>query len=430
MVVPKEGLRQLEPARLGWLVPGLVEQKIAALLKSLPKDLRRQIVPVPDTARELARQIEFGHGSLEESIARQVSQLVGRLVVPADFNVEQLPTELRMNIRVLDQDGSSLGESRDIVELRQNFGVKSADTVVTTDPKWNRTGLATWDFGDLPESLELDRGGIKVKAFPILFVKTETNEPHSVNIGLADSLAKAVRETRRAVTEFFHNACRKEIRTQVQWLPHADKLRVYAQALSGFDFHHDVARLMAARALQIEELPLPRTAQQYEERTENARARLAVAVQEVTKLVVPLLDTFHHARLALEQNKSGRTENAWRDAKESLGRLVAPGFLLDIPWMQLREFPRYFKAIPLRFEKLKSGGEATDRAATEELAGYWGQYETLWELHQAAGITDPELFALRWMIEEYRVSLFAQRLGTAQKVSANRLDKQLEKVRR
>ncbi len=429
VIVPKEGLRQLEPARLGWLVPGLVEQKIAALLKSLPKEIRRQIVPVPDTARELAKQVEFGRGGLEEQIARLVSRLIGRLVVPADFSPEQLPAELRMNIRVLDQDGSPLGEGRDLDELRKDFGVKAAETVAGADPRWNRIGLTDWDFGELPESIDLDRGGLRIKAFPMLFLQT-VDDSVSCNLTLADSLDKAVRETRRAVTELFHGVARKDIRTQVQWLPQADRLRIYAQPLLEFDFGRDVARLMAARALQIEEWPLPRTAEQYTDRIEKAKARLGVAVQDVTKLIGPLLEAFHQARLAIEQNKSNRTEAAWRDAKEHLKRLVVPAFLLETPWGQLREFPRYFKAIPLRFEKLKSGGDSADRTATEELARYWEQYTDLLELHRGAGLTDPELEIFRWMLEEYRVSLFAQRLGTATKVSATRLDKQLEKVRR
>ncbi len=418
VVVPMEGLRQLEPSRLGWLVPGLVEQKIAALLKSLPKEIRRQIVPIPETVKELVKKIEFGQGSLEEQIAKEVSRLIGRLVVPKDFNAEQLPPELRMGIKVLDPEGNAVGQSKNLDDLRKEFGVKG--TPVVADPRWSRTELTVWDFGDLPESIEIERNGVRIKAFPMIVGN---------QLALADSLDKAVRETRRGIVRLFYLQTKRDIRSQVQWLPNADRLKVFSQPLPEFDFQHDVGMLIASRAFQIDELPIPRTQAEFERRSQKGKERLGVAVQEIAKFVGPLFEAFHQARLSIEQNKSQRTDWAWRDAKESLQRLVEPGFPLDVPWSMLKEFPRFFKAIPLRFEKLK-GGETADRQATDELAVFWKKYSERLELHQAAGITDPELDAFRWMIEEYRVSLFAQRLGTALKVSPQRLDKQLEKVRR
>jgi ATP-dependent helicase HrpA len=344
VIVPQEKLRQLEPAHLGWLVPGLIEQKITALLKSLPKDYRRQIVPIPDTAKELVTKIDFGQGDLEDRICKEVSRLIGRLVVPADFNIEQLPPELRMNVRILGESGEPLGEGRDFLALRKEFApmIKEAE--------------------------------------------------------------KPPREE-----ELFYQANKREIKTQIQYLPNADKLKVYSQPLPEFNFYDDVGLLIAARAVQCGGIP--------------------PAIQEVTKLIAPLFESFHQARLAIEQNKKLFNPSVL-DAGETLKRLTVPGFLLETPWTILKEFPRYFKAIPLRFEKLRSGGEAFDRQVTAELQGYWNQYTERWELHQAAGIVDPELDTFRWMLEEYRVSLFAQRLGTAMKVSPQRLGKQFEKVRR
>jgi ATP-dependent helicase HrpA len=151
------------------------------------------------------------------------------------------------------------------------------------------------------------------------------------------------------------------------------------------------------------------------------------AVQEVTKVVVPLLEAYHQARLAIERNKP---HPAALEAEEHLHRLTPPGFLTETDWNYLREYPRYFRAVPMRFEKLRSGGEAADRQGREELSRYWQKFVERSELHDLAGIADPELDVFRWMIEEYRVSLFAQRLGTTMKVSPQRLDRQLEKVRR
>ena len=130
VIVPQDNIRQLEPARVGWLVPGLMERKITALLKSLPKEIRRQIVPIPDTVKELLRKIRFGEGDLEGQICKEVTRLVGRIVVPTDFQTEQLPPELRMNIRVLDTEGKVVGESKDFLSLRKELvpAVSACDT--------------------------------------------------------------------------------------------------------------------------------------------------------------------------------------------------------------------------------------------------------------------------------------------------------------
>ena len=129
LVVPQDHIQQLEPARIGWLVPGLIAQKITALLKSLPKEIRRQIVPIPDTVKEMVSKIRFGEGDLEGQVCKEVTRLVGRIIVPTEFNTDQLPPELRMNIRVLDASGKVLGESKDFLSLRKELS--PVETVVT-----------------------------------------------------------------------------------------------------------------------------------------------------------------------------------------------------------------------------------------------------------------------------------------------------------
>ena len=349
LLVPQEDIRQLEPARLGWLVPGLIAQKITALLKSLPKEIRRQIVPIPDTVKEMMGKIQFGEGDLYGQVCKEVTRLVGRIVVPTDFNTEQLPPELRMSIRVLDSEGTILGESKDFLTLRKELA-------------------------------------------PVETAAVELRKP--------------VRE--------FYAAHKREIKMQIQYLPGADKLKLYARTLPGFDFQEEVGLLIAARVRETAAV-LPET------------SKIIVATQDVTKVIIPLLETYHQAKLTIERNKPHTA--AW-EAEEHLQCLTLPDFLTTTNWNYLREYPRYFRAVPMRFEKLHSGGEVADRQGAEELKKYWQRYLERRELHELAGIVDSELEVFRWMIEDYRVSLFAQRLGTSIKVSPQRLDKQFEKVRR
>ncbi|MCL2744067.1 MAG: ATP-dependent RNA helicase HrpA [Planctomycetaceae bacterium] len=432
VIVPKEGLKQLNPHQLGWLVPGLMEQKIIALLKSLPKDLRRQIVPVPDTARVMVKEINFGQGKIEEQVARQVSKLIGRLVTPADFNGEKIPRELQMNVRVLGEDGKTVGEGRNLDTLRKDFGVKTTETVSIKHAQWNRSGLTDWDFGLLPEYIEIERAGVKFKAFPMLYVSRETDNSGKVkdvvSLCLADSPDKAIRETQRGIVQLYYLLNHRLLLRQISNLPSVNQLRAYAHGLPNFDFQTDFALLLAARCLEIDTPPLPRSQAEYQQRCNSAKERTLLVVQELTRWIADFLENFHTARLTLERNKNIRDKSAYEEAAQHFRCLTESGFLINTSWQFLKEFPRYFKAVPLRFEKLKSNS-GSNQKAMEELLHYRKQYEERLELHLAAGIDDTELEVFRWMLEEYRVSLFAQQLGTAMKVSPQRLDKQFEKVR-
>jgi ATP-dependent helicase HrpA len=349
VVVDQKELPHLEAATLGWLVPGMLEQKITALLKSLPKDIRRCIVPIPDTVRTLMKTLSFGEGDLEERLCKEITKIAGRIVSRSQFNAAQIPPELQMNIRVIDETGETVGEGRDFSLLRKQF--------------------AAFSLPVQKQTLE----------------KSEAQE--------------------------FHVKHRSAIRQQIQWLPNVDKLRIYAQPLPEFRFDEDTGLLIAARA---------------------CRTNIPSAVQEVTKMLTSLFEAYHEARRILEQFKKtsgGIFQEAFTDAVQNIEQLTPAGFFATTSWNWLKEYPRYFKAVPLRFEKLRSGGEQADRQGTAELQRYRQKYVKCKELHSDAGIDDPELETFRWMIEEYRVSLFAQRLGTVLKVSPQRLDKHFgEKV--
>jgi ATP-dependent helicase HrpA len=207
----------------------------------------------------------------------------------------------------------------------------------------------------------------------------------------------------------FYEAHKREIKTQIQYLPNGDKLKLYTKTLPNFDFYEEVGLLIAARALA----------------DGSRNGGIILAVQEVTKIIVPMLEAYQQAKLAIERNKP---HPAALEAEGHLLRLTQPGFLTVTDWEYLQEYPRYFRAVPMRLEKMRSGGEAADRQGVTELEHYWQMYLERRELHDLAGITDHELEVFRWMLEEYRVSLFAQRLGTAVKVSPQRLDRQWAKV--
>lgn len=429
-ILSPETLADAETRRaVGWLVPGLLEAKITALLKALPKEVRRPLVPIPDTAREFAGRLSFGDGDFYAALAREVSHAAGRLVTPNDFDRSRLPSELLMNLRVVD-GGATLAEGRDADALAERLGVETRKTLEQIDdPAWRRDGLETWDFGALPESVTLSRRGRTLTAYPALCDGAEVGaDAETVSLRLFDTAEKADAATRLGLVRLFYRTERPDLRTQAEWLPNADRLRTIAATLPDFSFKTAVGELIASRALEQETFAIPRSEGDCRRLFAAAKGRIGSAATEITYWSGAFLEAYQAARLEIEKNRSALFTEARGDCRRLFERLLFPGFYRQVPWERLREYPRYFKAVTVRYEGLRAGKGTADRQSAAELAGYWERYETIKTRLDEAGVHDSELETFRWMIEEYTVSLFAQKLGTAVRVSPTRLEKQWEKV--
>ncbi len=423
--VPLEGLNQITPERLTWLVPGRLQEKIAALIKTLPKPLRQRLVPAPDTARAVVGGLHFGEGDLLGALAASLGRIAGTSITPADFQIDKLPDELRMNVRVVDGQGKVLAENRDLGQLRQHLGRKVPESLAAVDDtRFHRDGVTGWDFDELPEQVEVQSRGMVLHGFPMLVDRRE-----SVSIRLADSLEGALETSRRGAARLFFLESKREIRSQVGWFPDMEAMLLHAASIPEFDLRRELAELIAVRAFAVDDA-VPRTRQEFEERTAAARSRIGLAVQDAAEVLPPLFAAYQQARLALENaGKAPRWQHAVDDVHQQLADLVRPGFLIDTPWTWLRHLPRYLRAIDVRFERLRSGGGNRDREHTDLIRAHWEACERRAARQQETGVHDPELTHFRWMLEEYRVSLFAQALGTKITVSGKRLDRQWDKVR-
>ena len=437
LVTPAEGLRQLDARKLGWLVPGLLEQKVLALLRTLPKEIRRELVPVPDAAREITKTLQFGKGSLEETLAREVSRRSGKLTTPDDFDASKLPSELRFNIKVVDEQGATLAEGRDASTLREQLGAELNKSISEeSDPKWKRDDVTSWDFGSLPDSVPITRGGVTISAFPCLcdprFLNDESvaspRGKTAASLRLFDVKDKALRHGYFGALRLFTLLNWRDLKGQARYIPNVDKWRVYAKTTPFADFDAAFAETIAARALDLNLLDLPKDEGDFNRLTKIGRERIPLAVQDVTSWTTRFLESLFEARVALEKYRAAATKSLCADVETQIQRLLPPLFYLLVPWERLKEYPRYFKAITLRFEKWSNGGAKTDERYASELAEYWSRYESARERLDASGLISPELETYRWAIEEYRVSLFAQRLGVAIKTSPTRLEKMWEKI--
>jgi ATP-dependent helicase HrpA len=481
VTVPLEALNQVEAEPLAWLVPGRLEEKVLAMIRSLPKALRTRFVPAPDAAKRAMAELRQGEGDLPAQLARTLSRLGGVEVSAGDFDDEQLPPELQMNVRVTDAEGRTLAAGRDLDALRRQLGaVAAAAFTAIDDPRWNRDGLTTWDFDELPPEIDVSQGRLALKAYPAL-VDGQT----SVALRLVDSPHRATREIRFALRRLFLLSAGREVKTQIDWLPGLDKTLPAAALLPDFDVRQQAAELLAVRAWP-DEAEIPRSKAAFEAALGAARQRIGLAVQDLAGVIGPWFEAYCEARTALDAatrlpspvlgrgaggkgnrlpSPSGRGaggEGTWGklalpsasphhdplrgcpgegqgarakwqyaidDVVDQLSRLAGPNCLSTTPWGWLRHCPRYFRAIRVRLDALAGGGMAKDRERFQEFLPCWQAYLNWIGQHGAQCEADPELIQYRWMLEEYRVSLFAQKLGTSIPVSPKRLEQQWSKVK-
>ena len=299
LTVPIEALNQVAPEPLGWLVPGMLEEKVSALIRSLPKPLRTRFVPAPETAKRVVPLLCFGEGDIRAAVATALSHLGGLSIPPDAFQEDRLPTELRMNVRVTDAEGRPLAAGRDLEDIRRELGSQAAESFSKVeDPRWNRDGLTGWDFDELPAEIELPRGRLSVKAYPALVDRDD-----SVSLRLVDSQPRAEYETHLGLRRLCFLATQRELKSQVDWLPSLRQMEVYAATLAGFDLRKQLAELLADRAM-VADQPVPRTKADFERLLDAGRERIAWAVQELIVVVRPIFEGYHQVSLAIEEFSS------------------------------------------------------------------------------------------------------------------------------
>jgi ATP-dependent helicase HrpA len=328
-----------------------------------------------------------------------------------------------MIVRVVDEGGRTLAAGRDLVQLREELGVKpsSLESAVPSSA-WHRDGITRWDFGPLPVSIDVRQGGVLLTAYPAV-----VEQQHSVSLRLLWSSEQAAEQSRAGIRRLFVLADSQDLQEQVSWLPDLKQISLWASGLmTAAEFHADIIALLADRAFLADQ-PLPRSPEEFQQRLKTGRENVPGIVGEVARLLGPLFKNYHAMRLALE-DAPGWSADAAADVRSQLAELLVEHFLVRVPWEWLRHFPRYLEAARIRLSKLGHGGSPRDREAAAEIATRHKAYQERRQDHERNNTQDAELELYRWMLEELRVSLFAQQLGTAIPVSIKRLDKQWEKV--
>ena len=413
--LPLAMLNALSATRCEWLVPGLLGEKVAELIRGLPKALRRNFVPAPDFARAFVEAQTPRDEPLGKALASFLQRTTGVDVSANDFATVQLSLHFAMRYRLHDEKGRTLASSRDLATLRGQWEGQAREAFSRkTDIELTREDVTSWDFEEIPEQVQSEGG---LLAFPALVDLGE-----AVALRVFERRDEALAAHLKGVERLLRNALASDAKQARRRLPIANALSLKYAPLGSIDGLRDdlveggLADLLEAQNLNV------RSAAAFEAlRTHSARELFAAAVERL-KLAEPIIEAQAEMKPWLQPPLIGFARASYDDLGEQLDALLAPGFLRELATTRLAHFPRYVKAMRLRAERLRQD-PSRDQQRMLQVLPYWREYLN----HRAAG--DAGLDELRWLIEEWRVSLFAQELKTAEPVSAKRLAKALESIR-
>ncbi|HYO11127.1 MAG TPA: ATP-dependent RNA helicase HrpA [Tepidisphaeraceae bacterium] len=424
--VPLAALNQLASEPFEWLVPGLLREKVVAMMKSMPKALRVKFVPVPEHADKAIALLRRDRPSLHDELAHALGKLSGEPVDRGAFASADLPPYLLMNFRIVDDHGEEVKAGRDLDQIRRDLGIQARKTFQQQPPsQWHRDGIKSWDFGDLPERVQVRRNGMTLQGYPALVDAGE-----SVSLRLLDSADAAKREMRGGVRRLLMLQLREEVKWLSRQLPRFERMCLnYATVGSCDDLKADLVDAIIDRALFGQEAQV-RTRQQFLDRAQFGWRRMSQASNELGDLVATILEKYQALHLELSKVAAPALVRSYQDMRKQLAALVYDGFVVKAPPQWLAHYPRYLSAMDVRLRKLLNAGLSRDQAGLAEVEPLQRQHDERRAQQQRAGVTDAELDQFRWMLEELRVSLFAQELKTAVPVSAKRLEAQWAKVAR
>ncbi|MEQ1488280.1 MAG: ATP-dependent RNA helicase HrpA, partial [Methylotenera sp.] len=414
--IPLALLNQLDPAPTEWLVPGMLREKLTYLIKALPKTFRRVCVPVPEFVTHFLEQTKIGEGAIKQVLAAHI-QRVTTLKISVEDWTEPTPAHLLMNFSVVDDAGRELAMGRDWQALKKQLGSAAQLTFRNTSPDIEKTGLKQWDFGDLPQTLSFERDGLKVTGYPAL-----EDDEDSISVKLFDTEREAEQSHRKGVCRLMRFELKEQMKQLEKSLPNFNQ---YALALRGVmspeDLREDLLLAIADRAF-IGDDDLPRTNADFMKLKARARTRLPAVSQAIARQAQAIATEY--SLLVAQQSKMPATVNRLkRDCEQQIGQLVYKNCFSQTPWEYLQNIPRYLKALRLRIEKQPANPDRDGKNAAS-VGVLWDKWQAKISALRLAHLDIPQdLLDYRWLIEELRVSLFAQELKTPFPVSIKRLEK-------
>jgi len=419
MTVPVALLNQVPTARCEWLVPGLLKEKVQAFAKGMPQRLRHKLGPLAEFAQAFTAATPASDVPLASALARYIRAELN-LDVPTDaFRPDSAPPHLQMNFRVLDEHGRQLAMSRNAAELKNEFGSRIQESLAEEMSQGNGEKFTAWNFGNLEEVMEIQRSGQTLVGYPAL-QDAGGDENAGVTLQVFDSPERAREVHRAGVLRLLAIAFRDRIR---------DIEKGLAKDMALAALKDDIVSAAFERTFLAESLPMRQD--EFAQRVQEGRNRLNLIAQEMQRLAATILAEQAQVRKRIAATHKAYPQAA-EDVKQHGERLLQAGFLARTPWQRLQHFPRYLKAAALRLDKLRADPQRDAQRAAElaPLEQAWQRERISRARLGGAASTGAELEQFGWLLEELRVSLFAQELKTPVPVSSKRLAKLWHSMRK
>ena len=411
-------LNKIDPAPMSWLVPGMVREKLAWYIKALPKALRHRLSPVPPVITAFLEAAPYREKALAVVFSDWLRQTYQMQVSPADWHDKEMPEHLKMRYVVVDEERQELQSGRDLEALRQSLEETVRMSLGSDDETktFEKRGITCWDFGELPGHIAIQRRGKPLTLYPAL-----TDEDDSVSLRLFDTRQTADTETRCGVIRLMRLALK-------------DLLRFWEKGSSGFQqsalllkpfiatncLLEDIFKAICDRAF-VGDDPLPRNEKAFLEQIKRARARFPAVAEGAFRLLHEIAEENQQLTMRIQATPSTLKRFAG-EIRAQRDALVYDGFFSATPWPQLACLPRYLKAMDRRMAKYAQRAQR-DQKHGEHIAQLWQRYQERLARNKAMNMEEPALEMYRWMIEEMRVSLFAQELKTPYPISFQRIEK-------
>ncbi|HGG9987942.1 TPA: DUF3418 domain-containing protein [Neisseria meningitidis] len=420
LTLPLTVLNRISPAALEWLVPGMLREKIQLLIKALPKQIRRICVPVPEFITQFLSQNPDRNAPILPQLAQAIAKTAGDIRIFEQINQDEwaafrLPEHCYFNLRIIDDGGQELAIGRDLIQIQQQLGQAAAVTFRDNTQEFERDNVTTWDIGTLPESIKFARGKQQLTGY----LGLQKEKDGRIALRLCDTTEAAEQAHRQGVIELMKLQLKEQVKDLNKGIQGFTQAAMLLKHINADTLCDDLTQAVCDRAF-IGEDELPRNEKAFKEQIKRARSRLPAVKEALSRYLQETAAAY--AELNGKLGKHPLTHLL----KLRLQTLLAAGFATRTPWAQWPRLPIYLKAMTLRLEKYSSNParDAAREADIQELEQMW-QEKTDSLIKQGLPISDG-LAAFKWMIEELRVSLFAQELKTPYPVSVKRLLKMWE----
>ena len=414
LTVPLARLNQVDEATLSWLVPGLVREKVTLMLKTLPKPLRNRLVPLPEAVTAFLERPRTPQQPLAGAVRDFVAARLGDAPSTSSFDTPDLPPHLRINVRVVDAAGDELAMDRDLAALQQRLREAAQLSFAGEEPAFERKGLRTWSFGELPETLTMHRGSERITGYPALI-----DESDAVALRLLDTRETADAATREGIKRLIALEL-----GDARIAPKAGDWNAIGLALRDAipleRLQQDARDAVVDRAYLGDD-PLPRDRDAYVAQVKRARTRLPAVAESALRMLGAIATEYQALSRALAAMPAAQRSLA-AEIRQQRDALVHPGFVTGTPWEMLHHIPRYLQALGRRIERQARHPDRDSRHAAQ-VAQWWARYAERLAAERRAGAVSARLTSFRWLLEELRVSLFAQELRTPAPVSFKRVEK-------